>query len=306
MLPIAGVPRTPAEEIARAITVVDGLQGHRIESLSLGQLGLRYARFLAQKVSTLSPLIASMVEISIVEAVNEGAHGYQWIRQEPAFPDAAMLNADGEHTDHGLEVKAWHVLSTEITGRFKESRNRLEGKEIQLVIAAWALDHVVWGTPTLLNVFVVPAIEIAETRDRHYYDPPRYLIVEPGDTAERTRNLQQSLVEGYRLQEANEHMIASAEAYVRAKGQEVLDPYTPEGESLVADLMGRYDYRLETNFAKIDRIGHAGLEAFKRETLGIELQGRTVNQWRRTFRDLTSNQEEKVEVATALLTPLFE
>lgn len=59
MLPIAGVPRTPAEEIARAITVVDGLQGHRIESLSLGQLGLRYARFLAQKVSTLSPLIAS-------------------------------------------------------------------------------------------------------------------------------------------------------------------------------------------------------------------------------------------------------
>lgn len=297
---------SPVDELHRALGVVRGLVGHRLATLSLGQLGTRYARFLAQKVSTLSPLIASLVEIAIVEAVNQEAEGFEWIRQEPAFPDAAMLDTAGTPTDHGLEVKAWHVLSTEITGRFKESRNRLIDKEIHMVIAAWALDHVVWGTPTLLGVYTVPALEIAETRDRHYYDPPRYLIVEPGDTAERTRNLQQTLVEGYRLQEANEHMITSAEAYVRAKGPSARDPYTPEGEALVSDLMGRYDYRLETNFAKIDRIGHEGLERFKTATLAGDLHGRSIDEWRRAFRALTSARQGRAAEATALVTPLFE
>lgn len=295
------------EELDRAEAAIQSLVGARLDTLSLGQLEPHYARFLAQKVSTLSPLIASLVEIALVTAVNaEVTGGMKWVRQEPEFPDAALLDAAGAPTGAGFEVKAWHVLSTEMTGRFKESRNRLLDRDIRLTVVAWVLDHVVWGTPQLLGVCFHPALEIAETRDRHYYSPPVYLIVEPGDTADRTVNLQQSLVEGYRLQESNQHLIASAKSLVLAHGDAAFDPYTPEAEEVVGLLMSRYDYRLETNFAKIDRIGHGGLEAFKTEILATEIQGRTVDEWRRLFRDLNSSNEARAEAATAAVAPLFE
>lgn len=293
-------------ELDRAIGVVDGLVGTRMDTLTLARLEPRYSRFLGQKVSTLSPLIASLVEIAIVEEVNKGAKGYQWIRQEPAFPDAAMLDGNGESTGSGLEVKAWHVLSTEITGRFKESRARLVSKDVRLTVVAWMLDHVVWGTPALLGVFSCPAIEIAEARDYHYYKPPTYLIVEPGDTADRTVNLQQSLVEGYRLQESNHDMIESAEALARASGEAANDPYTTEAESLVALLMSRYSYRLETNFAKIDRVGHQGLGQWKAQTMSLVVQGRSVEEWVRVFRDLTSSNDSRSTAATKAVAPLFD
>lgn len=282
-----------------------GLVGTRLETLSLAGLGIRYARFLAQKLSTLSPLIASLIEIAIVEAVNRDAVGFSWRRQEPAFPDAALLDTTGTATGNGIEVKAWHVLSTEMTGRFKESRARVIEPDIRIVVAAWALDHVVWGTPVLLGAYSCPAIEMAEARDRRYFNPPRYLVVEPGDTVARTRNLQQTQVSGYLLQDANPDMIESAAAFVRAHGTAALDPYQDEAKAFVSELMSRYAYRLETNFAKIDRIRHPGLRAFKAQMLATGVQGRSVGEWRRVFHQLVSKNEATANAATAAVAALF-
>ncbi len=44
---------------------------------------------------------------------------------------------------------------------------------------------------------------------------------------------------------------------------------------------GIFPYRLDTNFAKMDRIAHPGIEEFKRRVLGTTIHGLTVAQWSR-------------------------
>ena len=49
--------------------------------------------------------------------------------------------------------------------------------------------------------------------------------------------------------------------------------------------MGAFPYRLDTNFAKMDRIAHDGIETFKRRVLDTEIHGLRVADWsRRLFR----------------------
>lgn len=38
-------------------------------------------------------------------------------------------------------------------------------------------------------------------------------------------------------------------------------------------------YRLDTNYAKIDRIGHTEIEAFKNHVLMTSFHGKTIKQW---------------------------
>lgn len=61
--------------------------------------------------------------------------------------------------------------------------------------------------------------------------------------------------------------------------------YSPgaEVQGAIRRLQGRFSYRLDTNFAKIDRVGHAGLEAFKTRMLSMELHGRTIAGWAQDF-----------------------
>lgn len=46
-------------------------------------------------------------------------------------------------------------------------------------------------------------------------------------------------------------------------------------------LLNRFPYRLDTNFAKMDRIAHSGIEEFKQRVLGTTIHGLTVAQWSR-------------------------
>ena len=41
----------------------------------------------------------------------------------------------------------------------------------------------------------------------------------------------------------------------------------------------RFPYRLDTNFAKMDRIVHPGIEAFKKRVLATKIHGLTIAQW---------------------------
>ena len=58
--------------------------------------------------------------------------------------------------------------------------------------------------------------------------------------------------------------------------------------------LGTKQHRLDTNFAKIDRIVHTEIEAFKRQVLGSTMHGMTVREWARL---LGSGNESKIEQA---------
>jgi hypothetical protein len=48
---------------------------------------------------------------------------------------------------------------------------------------------------------------------------------------------------------------------------------------LLRRLLNSFNYRLDTNFAKMDRIVHPGIEAFKRRVMGTQIHGVTIAQW---------------------------
>jgi hypothetical protein len=73
---------------------------------------------------------------------------------------------------------------------------------------------------------------------------------------------------------------------------------TPEYQSQLRVLTSRFPYRLDTNYAKIDRIEHAGIEAFKREMGQKQFFGAPVNEWARV---LTSSDDSAIRKAVRLL-----
>lgn len=187
----------------------------------------------------------------------------------------------------GIEIKTWFPLATEITARFRESQQRLVANQTALVVVAWLPETIIYGKPQLIGVWAGSGHEIAQARDTHYHNPPHYVVIEPEDTAARTTNLQQTNVNGYRIQE-DVGGIQRAAADVAAWG---IGGYhtDPDYQSLVRSLLGRYRYRLDTNFGKLDRIQHAGLEAFKAQILNTEFGSQRMMQWATT--DLLAREE---------------
>lgn len=292
-------------ELARAEAMLSGLKGESVAALSVNSLEARDAPFLGLIVSKLSPIIGNLLERRIVQLLSEAEteHGLRWVRQDPGFPDALLVAPSGASTNAGYEVKAWYALSTEITGRFRESQNLLAGKDVRVVLVAWMMSHVVYGQPVILDVLTSPALSLAQARDRHYHHPPKYLIVEPGDTTARTSNLQQTNVNGYRLQETGS-LLAMADRDAAARRLPVTTPpHSAAAQDLARELMSKFPYRLDTNFAKIDRIDHEGIEAFKAGVLGGRMRGNTLSQWARLLRDLAgegASQEAAARVIQAV------
>ena len=127
-----------------------------------------------------------------------------WIRQDPGFPD--VLYQTNEPVKAGFEVKAWYPFATEITGRFKDSQRRFSQDQTYVLMFAWVPEHMLFGRPKLLDMCIVSARSVAESRDRHYHNPPDYIVIEPLDTSGRTRNLQQTNTSGYKFQGTPEEM----------------------------------------------------------------------------------------------------
>jgi hypothetical protein len=53
--------------------------------------------------------------------------------------------------------------------------------------------------------------------------------------------------------------------------------------------LGRFNYRLDTNFAKIDRIQHQGLEQFKKRVMNTKIHNHTIKEWSKIVNDDTTN-----------------
>jgi len=54
---------------------------------------------------------------------------------------------------------------------------------------------------------------------------------------------------------------------------------------MIKELLRKFPYRLDTNFAKIDRIKHTGLESFKTQVLQTKMFGHEINTWAKLISD---------------------
>lgn len=106
-------------------------------------------------------------------------------------------------------------------------------------------------------------------------------MLEPGDTTARTSNLQQTNTNGYKFQGTPEQLKEAQELVGKwgSEGEEYRP--TAEYQELLSKLIARFPYRLDTNFAKMDRIVHTEIEAFKEHVYKTEFHGRSIGAWNR-------------------------
>ncbi len=273
---------------------LNDLSGHTFDVLDVSKpVTANAAVNLAKVISKLSPLLGNLIEFNTVEFLNkqdEFASFGIWQRQDPGFPDTIFVGK--VQPTPGLEIKAWFPLATEITARFKDSQNHFQFDQTYVAMLAWLPEKIIYGRPRILDVCVMSGLSVALARDTHYHNPPDYLVIEPEDTTKRTANLQQTNTSGYKFQ-------GSAAEFLEA--QKIVESWGTEGKNyqptreyqiLLRELLTRYKYRLDTNFAKMDRIRHPGIEEFKQRVYNTEVSGMTVIQWNKL---LASNKEEKTK-----------
>lgn len=198
----------------------------------------------------------------------------------------------------GFEIKAWFPMATEITARFKDSQTHFVRDNTYVTMLAWLPEHMIYGKPKIIGVCVASGKSVAAARDAHYHNPPDYLVLEPEDTRARTRNLQQTNTNGYKFQ-GTAKQLRQAEKLVKSwgKGGTFYKP-TPEYQAKLRQLFARFPYRLDTNYAKMDRIQHAGIEVFKERIGKKEFHGMSVSEWTRI---LTSTDDTAIRKAAKML-----
>lgn len=285
-----------AEVLETASRHLEGLSGHVFHVLEVSKpISPNAAVNLSKVVSKLSPMLGNLIEFNSVEFLNRveeyHPHGV-WKRQDPGFPDTIF---DGTVVPvPGFEIKAWFPLATEITARFKDSQEHFRENQTSVCVLAWLPEFLVFGKPKILDVCIVSGHSVAQARDTHYHNPPDYLVVEPGDTAARTRNLRQTNTNGYKWQ-GSPADFEEAEKIVESWGPGGRQYDTsPAYQRQLSQLLGRFSYRVDTNFAKMDRIRHAELEVFKQRVSQTVLHGMTVREWGRL---ICSTNDEALRVA---------
>lgn len=246
---------------------------------------------LSKVISKLSPLVGNMLEFHIVDILNKikwGCNG-KWIRQDPDFPDA-FFESSTIIPHVGFEIKAWYPFATEITGRFKTSTDILEQNLFDVALIAWLPEFVFWGKPQILEVGIFNGLSVAISRNKHYHQPPRYIVREPQDTSDRTDNLKQRNTLGFRFQPNINNKIDEAQKYMNAIGMDTEYSSSTECQEKIKLLFSNFEYREDTNYAKIDRIEHKNIEEFKEHVLTLEYKGATIKEWKRLM--IEGNEDE--------------
>lgn len=265
----------------KALLMLKGLPNNNIDFIEIKKpSSVASAVDFSKILSKLSPIVGNMLEFHIVDMLNSlDWHGEGvWKRQDPDFPDAVFVS-DSLQCNVGLEVKAWFPLATEITGRFKVSTNLLQKNKYSVVLIAWLPEYVFWGRPHIIDVAIFDAMSVAEARNVHYHQPPRYVVREPEETDNRTKNLMQRNTSGFRFQESVSNNIDDASEYMKSIGMSHIYSPNAEYQNLVRQLLSTYNFREDTNFAKIDRIEHDGIEQFKQSISGLVYNGCPICEW---------------------------
>ena len=269
--------------LEKATKEIESLKDQTLDVLDIKKPhSIAYAQHLAKVVSKISPLLGNMIEFSIVEKLNQADwKGLgKWIRQDPGFPDAIFKGTIKPIP--GIEIKTWFPLATEITARFKDSILHFDKDQTNVAVVAWLPEFLIYGKPKIIDVWVGSAKSLALARDKHYHNPPDYLVFEPEDTSLRTSNLQQTNTNGFKFQGSSK-LLKKAERDVKKWGKDgIIFSPTLNYQKKIKSLLGKYPYRLDTNFAKIDRIEHPDLETFKLRVLNTKVDGKTVLEWARS------------------------
>ncbi|MBY0512747.1 MAG: hypothetical protein K2P78_02405 [Gemmataceae bacterium] len=265
---------------------------HTVEVLTVDKPpDLDYAIHLAKVISKLSPMLGNTIEYRLCAELNKKGgwpEGGRWMRQDPGFPDTIF--AGTVSPTPGIEIKTWFPLATEITARFKDSITHFADDQTNVAMLAWIPEGIIYGRPKLIDVWVDSARSVAMARDLHYHRPPGYLVFEPEDTSARTRNLQQTNTNGYKFQGTPEQL-REAQRVVESWGSEAKKySFLPEYQGKLKALMGRFPYRLDTNFAKMDRIEHKSLETFKARVEATVIRGHSIKQWKRILKFATDDE----------------
>lgn len=269
--------------ISLARDYLGGLAGHEFDVLEVAKpVSPDAAVNLAKIISKLSPLVGNLIEFNTCEYLNdqEGFADFgRWQRQDPGFPDTIFLGTVSPTP--GFEIKAWFPLATEITARFKDTQNHFVHDQTYVAMLAWLPEYLIFGKPKIIDIVIVSGASVAKARDDHYHNPPDYLVLEPEDTAARTSNLQQTNTNGYKFQGTPEQFreAQSLVASWGADGKAYLP--TPVYQERLRELIARFPYRLDTNFAKMDRIVHVEIEAFKNRVHRTRFHGMTIGEWNR-------------------------
>lgn len=243
------------EVIALARDYLKGLAGHEFDVIEVAKpVSPEAAVNLAKIISKLSPLVGNLIEFNTCEYLNdqEGfAESGKWQRQDPGFPDTIF--AGNVTPTPGFEIKAWFPLATEITARFRDSQNHFAEDQTYVAMLAWLPEFLIFGKPKIIDIVVVSGATVAKARDDHYHNPPDYLVLEPRDTTARTSNLRQTNTNGYKFQ-GTPKQFKEAQAMVKkwSAKRAVYLPTVAYQERL-RELIARFPYRLDTNFAKMDR-----------------------------------------------------
>jgi len=279
------VALTTQEAIGIAARHLKELAGHEFDLLTIAKpVSPGAAINLAKVISKLSPLLGNLIEFNACEYLSDKPEFEgigKWLRQDPGFPDAIF---EGDITPTpGFEIKTWFPLATEITARFKDSQNHFLDDRTYVAMIAWLPEYLIYGKPYILDVVVVSGASVAKARDDHYHNPPDYLVTEPQDTTARTRNLQQTNTNGLKFQGTSEEFAEAVKIVESWDADGRSYKPTPEYQDRLRGLIGRFTYRLDTNYAKMDRIVHKELEAFKARVMNTPVNGMTVQQWCRLF-----------------------
>jgi len=277
---------TSKDLLAAASAQICKLEGHHFDILTVGKpANAQQAMELAKIISKVSPLVGNLIELEAIAQLNKikwPVKG-EWKRQDPGFPDA-IFKGDVVPSP-GIEIKSWFPLSTEITARFKESVEFFKYDQTNVAVLAWIPEFIIYGRPKVIGVWIGSARELSMCRDSHYHNPPDYVVMEPGETDERTANLQQSVVGGHKFQGSKEEFAKAQRACLSlglAKGTYSTSPLY---QAKLKKLVGEFEYRVDTNFAKIDRVGNRSLEIFKSKIQETKIDGKTVKQWAKIFQE---------------------
>lgn len=273
------------------------LRGHTFDVLTVSKpVSPEAAVNLTKVISKLSPLLGNLIEFNTVELLNDKKEFKKlgnWIRQDPGFPDTVF--SGGVIPVPGFEIKAWFPLATEITARFRDSQNHFIYDNTFVVALAWLPESLIFGKPKIIDVCVLSGLSVAKARDEHYHNPPDYLVLEPEDTKARTRNLQQTNTMGYKWQGTAKDILKAKKIVAGWGANGRLYKPTPAYQKNLRELTSRFPYRLDTNFAKMDRIAHKDLESFKNRVLSTIVNGMSVRDWSRLL-----SRNDQIQIKTQL------
>ncbi|NQU05168.1 MAG: hypothetical protein HQ568_03675 [Calditrichaeota bacterium] len=269
------------------------LSGHSFDVLRLSKpMSIENALNIYKIVSKLSPLVGNLIEFNIVDFLNKKNEFKElgsWKRQDPGFPDAVFQGSI--QPTPGFEIKAWFPLATEITARFKDSQKHFRKNQTRVAVIAWLPENIIFGCPRIIGIQIVTGASVAKARDDHYHNPPDYLVLEPEDTTDRTSNLQQTNTNGFKFQGTPQEFEAAKKVVESwGKGENKYRP-TRKYQATLRTLISGYKYRLDTNYAKMDRIAHPGIEKFKSRILDTTFKGMMIQEW---IQLLSRGSEERI------------